>query len=230
MQIKDDVHPQEQVGSTFSIDAMRLAQQKSWEVLVNIASSIKPGMTEATARQMAKDFLQQSGVERLWHPIIIRFGRNTCKIYSEASENEIVLQENDIFFIDLGPVYAGHEGDVGATFVVGKHQGMQQCASAAQRLFERVREYWLTQKIAGHALYQYAQQQAIAMGYELNLAIKGHRLGDYPHKLYAGGNLGDFNGVPRAGIWVLEIQIKDPSLGIGAFYEDVLMPDAIGVC
>jgi Xaa-Pro aminopeptidase len=213
----------EQVGPAFSIDLMRMAQQHSWAVLAQIAAAIKPGMTEAMARQLAKDLLQQSGVERLWHPVIIRFGVNTCKIYSEPSEKDTVLQENDIFFIDLGPVYAGHEGDVGATFVVGNNAEQQHCAAAAQELFERVRRQWLMQRCSGSALYQFAARQAADLGYELNLAIKGHRLCDYPHKLYAGGNLGDFSGTPRPGVWVLEIQIKHPTLPIGAFYEDVLL-------
>jgi len=217
----------EQVGPAFCIDLMRVAQQQSWAALAQIAAAIQPGMTEATARLLAKDILQQSGVERLWHPVIIRFGSNTCKIYSEPSEKDTVLQENDIFFIDLGPVYAGHEGDVGATFVVGNKVEQQHCAAAAGTLFRRVREHWLQQQSSGSALYLYAEQQAAALGYELNLAIKGHRLCDYPHKLYAGGNLGDFGGVPRAGVWVLEIQIKHPTLPIGAFYEDVLLHEDV---
>ncbi|MFN6971182.1 MAG: M24 family metallopeptidase [Rheinheimera sp.] len=225
MELTDQYQAPEQVGPAFSIDFMRLAQQKSWAVLAQIAAAIKPGMSESTARQLALDLLQQSGVERLWHPVIIRFGPNTCKIYSEVSDKGIILQENDIFFIDLGPVYAGHEGDVGATFVVGEHPQMQACANAAQRLFEIVRRQWLLKSCSGQELYQYAQEQAVVMGYQLNLAIKGHRVSEYPHQLYAGGNLGDFNGVPRAGVWVLEIQIQDPELNIGAFYEDVLLPD-----
>jgi hypothetical protein len=213
----------EQVGPHFSIDLMREAQQQSWAVLAQIAQAIKPGMTERIAQQLAKDLLQQSAVDRLWHPVIIRFGRNTCKMYSEASEKDTVLQENDIFFIDLGPVYFGHEGDVGATFVVGQNPHMQHCAATAQQLFEVVRAHWLEQECSGRDLYQYAQQQAQALGFELNLAIKGHRLSDYPHQLYAGGDLGDFDGKPQAGVWVLEIQIKSPTHEIGAFYEDVLL-------
>lgn len=225
MDINRDDFALEQVGPTFSIDAMRFAQQQSWAALAKIAAKIQPGMTEAVARQCAKEILQQSGVDRLWHPVIIRFGVNTCKIYSEPSEKDTVLKENDIFFIDLGPVYAGHEGDVGATFVVGQDTKMQHCADAAQQLFERVRARWLQQDCSGEQLYQFAGEQAQALGYQLNLAIKGHRICDYPHKLYAGGNLGDFSGTPRAGVWVLEIQIKDPIAAIGAFYEDVLLPD-----
>jgi len=225
MEITHNDTTPEQVGAAFSVDLMRVAQQHSWATLAQIAAAIKPGMTEAMARQRAKEILQQSGVERLWHPVIIRFGVNTCKIYSEPSEKETVLQESDIFFIDLGPVYQGHEGDVGATFVVGQDAQLQHCADAAQQLFARVRARWLQQDCSGEQLYQYTEQQALILGYQLNLAIKGHRLCDYPHKLYAGGNLGDFSGTPRAGVWVLEIQIKHPTRAIGAFYEDVLLPD-----
>ncbi len=227
MAITQNYAAPEQVGSAFSVDLMRLAQQQSWQVLAQIAAKIQPGMTEASARMLAKDLLQQSGVERLWHPVIIRFGVNTGKIYSEPSEKDTILQTNDIFFIDLGPVYQGHEGDVGATFVVGHNPNQHHCASAAEQLFKQVHRYWLAQHCSGVELYQYAEQQAAALGYQLNLAIKGHRVCDYPHKLYAGGNLGDFNGTPRAGVWVLEIQIKHPELAFGAFYEDVLFDEVV---
>ena len=215
----------EQVGAAFDIRLMAEAQRRSWAVLRQIAAAMQPGMTEAQAREEAKHLLEASGVDRLWHPVIIRFGVNTCKTYQQPSEKNVVLAANDIFFIDLGPVYAGHEGDVGDTFVLGDDAIKLDCAVAAGKLFQLVRQYWLQQQVSGAMLYQYAQQQADNLGYQLNLDIKGHRLGDFPHKLYNGGNLADFTAAPTPGVWVLEIQLRHPTLPIGAFYEDVLLRD-----
>jgi hypothetical protein len=60
------------------------------------------------------------------------------------------------------------------------------------------------------------------VGWKLNLEIKGHRVSDFPHAIYRGGNLGDFDAVPNPGLWILEIQIAHPSKPYGAFYEDLL--------
>ncbi len=72
-------------------------------------------------------------------------------------------------------------------------------------------------------LYRYATDQANAMGWVLHLDIKGHRVSDFPHAIYKGGNLGDFDQAPNAGVWILEIQIAHPQRPFGAFYEDLLI-------
>lgn len=213
----------EQVGADFSLALMQQAQQQSWLALRQIAAAIRPGMLESEARQLAKDILAAQGAEKLWHPVIIRFGANTCKTYDQPSDKQIRLQADDIFFIDLGPVFAGHEGDVGATFVLGEDPLKLQCAAAARTVFQQVRQRWLAGDCSGADLYQFASQQSAALGFALNLAIKGHRISDFPHKLYAGGELGDMQHQPAAGVWVLEIQLRHPRLPIGAFYEDVLL-------
>jgi hypothetical protein len=43
-----------------------------------------------------------------------------------------------------------------------------------------------------------------------------------PHAVHRGGDLGDFEHCPNAGLWILEIQIAQPSKPYGAFYEDLL--------
>ena len=43
----------------------------------------------------------------------------------------------------------------------------------------------------------------------MNLDIKGHRVSDFPHAIHRGGDLGDFEHYPNAGLWILEIQIAE---------------------
>ena len=75
----------EQVGADFSLALMQQAQQQSWLALRQIAAAIRPGMLESEARQLAKDILAAQGAEKLWHPVIIRFGANTCKSDAQPS-------------------------------------------------------------------------------------------------------------------------------------------------
>ena len=72
----------------------------------------------------------------------------------------------------------------------------------------------------------FAARRAEAMDWRLNHDIKGHRLGDFPHAIHKGGDLGDFASMPAPGLWVLEIQIAHPSEPFGAFYEDLLLDPA----
>lgn len=217
----------QRVGPHFELALMQQAQQRGLEGLAEISRRITVGMTEEQAVTMALDVLHALGAETHWHPPIIRFGANTCKIYSEASDPAIELQANDIFFIDLGPVFAGHEADIGATFVMGDTPEHLACAQAVHSIFQKVATHWQTTGCHGDALYAYAEQQALALGYQFNQHIKGHRVGDFPHRLYADGSLGAHQSTIAEGIWVLEVQIRHPSLPIGGFMEQVLwMPAA----
>lgn len=210
------------VGATFSRRSMLAARDRSWSALRDIASRIVPGMDETDAARVAQERLDAAGMQRIWHPSIIRFGPNTLKTFRQRSAPDTRLRNNDIFFVDLGPVFDGHEGDVGDTFVVGDDPTMHACAQAARDLFEVTAARW-REGVTGKVLYAFADEQATAMGWRLNHETKGHRVGDYPHAVHKAGNLGDFDAAPVPGLWILEIQIAHPQRPIGAFYEDLLV-------
>jgi len=216
------VYPKEATGAAYALDLMNYAQARTWEAVDAIAAVIRPGMTEKEATQLGKQILVDLNMERIWHPLLVRFGANTLKAFNERSEGDPVLGENDIFFIDMGIVWKGHEGDAGATFTVGDDPEMIACAAAAKTLYQRVEAHWRESACTGVELYDFAQQQAEAMGWKLNLDIKGHRVSDFPHAIYRAGDLGDYDGQPNKGLWILEIQIAHPSKAYGAFYEDLL--------
>ena len=212
----------EAVGPIYNIDAMRRAQANTWKAIETLSALIKPGMHETEAVALGKQVLADLDMQRIWHPLLVRFGANTLKTFKQRSEGDLVLGENDIFFIDMGAVWEGHEGDAGETFVTGNDPEMKACAEAAKTLFERVQAKWKNEQVAGLELYRYAQEQAKDMGWVLNLDIKGHRVSDFPHAIHRGGDLGDFDHYPNKGLWILEIQIAHPSKAYGAFYEDLL--------
>lgn len=216
-------HAKQAVGLYFDLALMRLASEKSWLAIARMAELFQPGMRESEAKRLGLQILFDLGMERIWHPLHVRFGSNTLKTFKEHSDNDPVLGRDDIYFIDIGPVFNGHEGDVGATFTTGADPEKRACALAVKTLFDAVRSQWLNAGLAGPALYDYAAAEAARMGWLLNLDIKGHRVSDFPHAIYKAGALGNFAGCPDPGIWVLEIQIAHPSRAYGAFFEDVLI-------
>ena len=213
---------QEAVGQRFDPQLMQHARELTWAAVEGIRQRMRPGISEDEARTEAADVFRKLGMERLWHPVIIRIGANTTKIYRERSDNSVRLGENDIYFIDLGLVFKGHEGDAGDTFVVGHAPERQACADAARELFHVVADAWRTQGLSGQALYAFAEQRAEAMGWRLNHEIKGHRVSDFPHSVHKADDLGDLTDRPSSGLWILEIQIAHPTEPYGAFYEDLL--------
>ncbi len=211
------------VGSSYVLEQMQLARERTWEVVDRVSRHIEPGMRESEAIAYCKDVIAELGADRIWHQVIVRFGENTLKTFKQRSDGDPVLQEDDLFFIDLGIVWNGHEGDAGATYAVGHDDDMAACASAARTLFDEVRRHWEATRASGSALYAFAEQRAKALGWRLNLDIKGHRVSDFPHAIYKAGDLGDFERCPDVGLWILEIQIAHPTRPFGAFYEDLLV-------
>lgn len=212
----------EGVGKHFDPVLMQRARERSWAALQGVRERMRPGISEDEAKAEAVEVFRALGYERLWHPVLVRIGANTTKAYREASDPAVRLGENDIFFIDLGLVFDGHEGDVGATFVIGHAPQQQACADAARTLFDEVADAWRRQRLTGQALYAFAQQRAATMGWRFNQATKGHRVSDFPHAIHKGGDLADLAAPPSQDLWILEIQIAHPTEPFGAFYEDLL--------
>jgi Xaa-Pro aminopeptidase len=212
----------EAVGKRFDPALMQHARTQTWAALEGIRQRMLPGISEDEAKAAADEVFRDLGFERIWHKPYIRIGANTVKTYREASDPNVRLGENDIYFIDLGLVFDGHEGDVGDTFVVGEAPQYAACAQAARDLYEDVAAKWRNEGLSGHNLYNYADERAEAMGWRFNHAVKGHRISDFPHSVHKGGDLGDLENSPSSGLWVLEIQIAHPTEPFGAFYEDLL--------
>lgn len=213
----------ERYGESYDENSAQLAQEKTRSCLKEIKDNIHIGMTEKEAEKIAAIILRKAGARKFWHPVHIRFGANTTKGYREDSEPDVVLKKNDIFFIDIGPVFDGHEGDYGQTFVAGAHNDYEVLAGNAEIVWNKVRAAWKNNAV-GYELWEKAKEFAAELNCELApLYVKGHRISDFPHEMITRNKMFDMNTVPAEKRWVLEIQIIDPKLNRGAFYEDILV-------
>ena len=174
-----ETSPLEKVGKDYSIDKMFKVRGMTRAALNEIAARVKPGMVEEDAVQMAQDILAESGMIRGWHAVYVRFGSNTTKTFGAASDPGVVLGADDIFLIDIGPVFEKWEGDGGDTFVTGADPDKARCAADARTLFHVVRRKWETDRTSGRALYDFAVAEARRMGWELNMDLSGHRISDF---------------------------------------------------
>jgi Xaa-Pro aminopeptidase len=216
----------EAVGPAFTKEQMLAMRAKTRAAIHEIAAKVTPGMVEEDAVAMAKEILAGHDMVRGWHDVYVRFGSNTLKTFGADSDPGIVLGEQDIFFLDIGPVWEEWEGDGGETFVVGGLPDMEKCARDCRALFHTVRHEWENTGKSGKELYEFAVEEARALGWELNMDLSGHRLSDFPHAAIYDGPMADVDFKPSALLWVLEIHIRHPTDGYGAFFEDMLLDDS----
>lgn len=220
-----EVQAIEGTGTSFSVAELLDVRVRTRRAVHMIAERVQPGMAEDEAKIIAREILTSLGMRKGWHHIIVRCGPNTTKDFMARSEPGVVLKDSDIFFVDIGPVYEGCEGDAGDTFVFGDNPDHHRAKRDVRAIWEDVRQVWFEQHLTGTELYDFATKAAENLGWKLNLDLSGHRLSDFPHSAHYDGSLADVDFRPNPNLWVLEIAIGRPSGEFGAFYEDLLLED-----
>jgi methionyl aminopeptidase len=223
--VTDTLDELEATGENFSVDKLLDVRARTRRAVHQIADQVQAGMAEEEAKAIARETLSSLGMRRGWHHIIVRVGPNTTKDFMERSEPGVVLGSNDIFFVDIGPIYEDCEGDAGDTFVVGDDPDHHRAKRDARAIWEDTRQYWFDYRATGKELYDHASQAAEALGWRLNLDLSGHRLSEFPHSAHYDGSIADVSYGLHPDRWVLEIAIIHPERHFGAFYEDLLLED-----
>ncbi len=221
--MSDSSNPQG-VGSHYDNSVFRKSQAKGWEILFALKDKIQAGMTEKDGHRAYKEVLEKYGIEKSWHPAKIRFGPNSIKSFREISDENYVLKDRDIFFLDIGPIINGYEADVGKSFALQPSpESYQRIIADGEEIFKLTKQAFLKDKLNGPQLYDLAEAQAKTRGWLLvGDGANGHRIGDFPHHVHYKGNLRSFTNSIIPDLWILEIQLRSPDMTFGAFFEDVL--------
>ena len=123
----------ERFGPNFDAEQMLAVRDMTRKAINQIAKSMRPGMVEEDAVEIAKDILAEAGMTRGWHDVYVRFGSNTTKTFGAPSDPGVILGADDIFLIDIGPVWKKWEGDGGDTFTTGTNQEYARCPKTPER-------------------------------------------------------------------------------------------------
>lgn len=93
------------------------------------------------------------GIKKYWHKRIVRCGKNTLHPYNENPEN-LVLKNDDILFLDFGPIFEDWEADFGRTYVVGNDPVKIKLKLDIEKAWIEGKNYFNNQtKITGAQLY-----------------------------------------------------------------------------
>jgi Xaa-Pro dipeptidase len=217
--------------------ALLEAQGKAKSLFAEVEAQglIRPGKKETEINQGVYALAERIyGISRYWHKRIVRAGRNTLAPYDE-NPPDLTVAEDDIVFLDLGPVFEEWETDFGRTYVVGNDPlKLKLCHDIEQAFADGKQHFHDHPEITAAELYAYAQQLAERAGWEYGGPIAGHLIGVFPHEKIAGDKITlyvhpknhhrmrtqDATGWQRH--WILEIHFVDRARQIGGFYEELL--------
>ncbi|WP_158822864.1 M24 family metallopeptidase [Granulicella sp. S156] len=216
---------------------LREAQSKAEQLFHDVEARglIRPGITESSLNTDIYALAQEMyGITTYWHKRIVRAGKNTLLPYAE-NPPDLTIGEDDILFLDLGPVFEKWEADFGRTFVLGsdpfKHKMRQDVGEA---FAEGKRYFNETPDITSSELFSYAHSLAEKFGWEFGGPIAGHLIGQFPHERIADDKVSLYvhpkSHLPMCSLdekgqkrhWILEIHFVDREREIGGFYEELL--------
>ena len=215
-----------------------LAQQKAKELFNTVEQRglIIAGKPEselsAEIVNLAKELF---GIESFWHKKIVRAGVNTLHPYN-GNPPDRVIEEDDIVFLDFGPIFNGWEADLGRTYVIGNDPLKLKLKKDVEDAWHEANEWYYRQKdLTGAAYFHYITELAKRYGWEFGGDIGGHIVGRFPHEQPDdAADLGlDIHPDNHSSIllldkygnkrhWILEIQFVDRQNNIGGLFEQLL--------
>lgn len=216
------------------------AEKKALALLdaIEAGSLIAAGRTE---REVEKDIYrlaeERFGVEKHWHKRIVRCGENTL---ATAGDNPPIrtIGEDDIVFLDLGPVFAEWEADVGRSYAIGPDPRKHALCRELPIQFDKLRQRFLDDPdITGADLYAFACRSADEAGWLFGGRIAGHIVGEFPHARLPGekrhGHISPENptrmrehdAFGRTRHWIPEVHLVSPDRRFGGFYERLMLTD-----
>jgi Xaa-Pro aminopeptidase len=173
-------------------------------------------------------------IEKYWHKRIVRAGINTLRPYDD-NPPDLIIQKDDILFLDFGPVFEDWEADFGRTFVIGNDPYKLQLKKDIELAWYETKAWYSRQtKLTGAEFYQHIMEITKKYGYTYGGQLAGHLIGQFPHERLEPNNYGlyvhpenpndmflpDANGNKRH--WILEIHFVNLEKQIGGFFEQVL--------
>jgi Xaa-Pro dipeptidase len=196
---------------------------------------IRPGIAESRLNEEIYELARQMyGITTYWHKRIVRAGINTLAPYAE-NPPDLIIGEDDILFLDLGPVFEDWEADFGRTFVIGSDPRKLKLRDDIGAAFaEGKRHFHQTPGITASQLFAYAVSLAHKFGWEFGGPIAGHLIGQFPHEKIAGDKvtlyihpdshlvMRSLNEKGQKRHWILEIHFVDRENQIGGFFEELL--------
>jgi Xaa-Pro dipeptidase len=219
--------------------ALADAQRKAEDLFAAVvdAGLIRAGVLESELSAEIHELAQRLfGVRRHWHKRVVRAGPNTVLTYQSEPPDRRVA-EDDVVYLDFGPLFEEWEADFGRTYVLGKDPRKHKLVADIEAAFTRGKQRYMedTELTAG-GLYDFVCGLAKEAGWEFAAPTAGHLIGHFPHEtervpadqkrlsIRHGNTVNlrepDAKGARRH--WILEIHFVDQARTFGGFCEELL--------
>jgi Xaa-Pro dipeptidase len=213
------------------------AQGKARQLLREIEARklIAPGTTEKdlSERIYALAF-ELFGTRKHWHKRVVRTGENTFYSYKVDPPN-LPINDGDLVYLDLGPVFEEYEADIGKTYLLGNDPTKTKLIEDLETIFRQGKSIYSTDPaMTGAQLWLKVLELTEEAGWSFGNNHAGHIVGEFSHSQRYGDSLelriSAENHLPmhtplpdgQKRHWILEIHLVDKDGKFGGFFEDLL--------
>lgn len=221
---------------------MKMKLQHAEKISVQLFEAIQknnlivPGKSEKQLNEeIDRLAYEKFGIQKHWHKKIVRSGKNTMSIYND-NPLDLVLQKDDIVFVDYGIIADGWESDYARTYVLGSDPRKIKLKKDVEKAWYETQAWYRKQtELKASDFFNYIVNKAKEYGYSYGGVIAGHIVGEYPHEQPADPKSFDLdvhpsnhndmferdaNGNERH--WILEMHFVDKENNIAAYMEQLL--------
>lgn len=243
-------------------DSNELAARKAGQDLAlrcaeETSRALSPGWSERQTARFMRDWLADHGVDAWFHRPLVFFGERTryqaFAALTDLRPTNQVLQENDVFILDAGPVVDGLAVDVSIAGQCGSVPGYEQATSLLQTIRHDLPEMVWRYRFNGRDVWQEVRTRIEQQGFDpihqsSPYSFFGHRLNGtrgYPlarllagrgrqtySEFFARGLAGQlWSGIRQSslyGIWAVEPHIGASGFGVKFEESLVVTPDYVG--
>jgi len=220
------------------IQELITAEHKAAQLFAEIERRgyFEPGITEKDLNDRVFDLADEMfGIRKYWHKRIVRAGKNTLLPYRENPEN-LTLRDDEIIFLDFGPVFDEWEADFGRTYVIGNNADKLRLKQDVEDAWYEGQKYFVKHQneLTGASFYRFTQELAVKYKWEFGNLHCGHLVGNFPHERILGDEINnyfhrdneikvsdlDILGQPR--YWIYEMHLVNREKEIGGFFEQLV--------
>lgn len=226
-----------QIDENFRRDRLLEAQRHAAALFAAVGESdiVRPGVRESEASEAIRELgATEFGLPEHWHKRIVRSGPNTLTTYADDPPDRTIT-DDDIVYVDFGPLFEHWEADFGRTFVIGTDPHKLRLRDDLATIFAAGKRYYAEHPdVTGAEMYAEFIRLVGERGWQPGNVYAGHLVGEHPHENFGGDKLESYviagNHQPmrrtdphgRIGHWILEVHLVDRERQIGGFFEELL--------
>ena len=124
------------------------SEQLALQAVQHIGSLLQPGWSELKTSQLLETYLRDHGVKHFFHRAFVWFGERTkfqgIHHYKSYAPSHRILQDGEVYILDVAPIYKNYTCDVGFTGCIGSNKKFEASKKTLNTFYKKIPQLFLS--------------------------------------------------------------------------------------